>query len=105
MTPREIVWTASALAELDELVAYIRRQDPVTAIRVAERIDDRVGALLAHPSIGRPGRVRGTRELVIAPFVVAYELTGDLIVILTILRGRRRWPRSFRRRGKGIRSK
>lgn len=105
MKQREIVWTSPALAEFDELVAYIRDQDPTTADRVAAYIDQRIGTLLAHPHIGRPGRVRGTRELVVAPFIVAYEVADELIVILTVLRGRRRWPRSFRTRRKGIRSK
>jgi plasmid stabilization system protein ParE len=78
---QEIVWTTAALAEFDEVVAYIRNQDPITATRVAARIDERVGSLLANPRLGRPGRVRGTRELVVAPFVVAYEIRDDLIVI------------------------
>jgi addiction module RelE/StbE family toxin len=91
----EIVWTATALAELDEIVAYIRDQDPMTAARVAARINERVGSLHANPRLGRPGRVRGTRELVVAPFIVAYELAEDLIVVLTVLRGHRRWPRTF----------
>lgn len=100
MKRREIVWASPALAEFDELVAYIRSQDPITADRVAARIDQRIGFLLAHPLIGRPGRVRGTRELVVAPFIVAYEVTDELVVILAVLRGRRRWPRSFRARRK-----
>ncbi|HEX6610374.1 MAG TPA: type II toxin-antitoxin system RelE/ParE family toxin [Hyphomicrobiaceae bacterium] len=52
---------------------------------------------MSHPRLGRAGRVSGTRELVIAPFIVAYEVTDDLIVVLAVLRGRRRWPRSFSR--------
>ena len=35
MTQREIVWTTTALAELNELVTYIRAQDPITAERVS----------------------------------------------------------------------
>ncbi len=44
MTQREIVWTTAALAELDDLVTYIRAQDPITAERVAARIGERVDA-------------------------------------------------------------
>jgi toxin ParE1/3/4 len=95
---RELVWSIRALTELDEIIAYIRGQDPVTAQRVAARIDERVGSLLLHPRLGRRGRVAGTRELVVAPFIVAYEVTDDLIVVLAVLRARRRWPRSFSRR-------
>jgi toxin ParE1/3/4 len=93
----ELVWSTRALTEFDEIITYIRNQDPVTAHRVTARIDERVASLLAHPRLGRAGRVSGTRELVVAPFIVAYEVTDDLIVILAVLRGRRRWPRSFKR--------
>jgi len=98
MKVRALVWSARALTELDEIVAYIRSQDPVTADRVTARIDERVASLLQHPRLGRTGRVAGTRELVVAPFIVAYEVDDDLIVVLAVLRGRRRWPRSFGRR-------
>jgi len=94
---RDLVWSIRALTELDEIIEYIRAQDPETADRVTARIDERVASLVQHPQLGRAGRVAGTRELVVAPFIVAYELTDDLIVILAVLRGRRRWPRSFRR--------
>ncbi|MBI2736511.1 MAG: type II toxin-antitoxin system RelE/ParE family toxin [Rhodospirillales bacterium] len=97
MKVRELVWSVRALTELDEIVAYIRNQDPATAHRVTARIDERVASLVQHPYLGRAGRVAGTRELVIAPFIVAYEVTDELIVVLAVLRGRRRWPRSFGR--------
>ena len=96
MKPPELVWTTRALTEFDEIIAYIRSQDRVTAEQVAARIDERVGLLASHPRLGRPGRVRGTRELVVAPFIVAYEVAADLIIVLAVLRGSRRWPRSFR---------
>ena len=89
---RELVWSIRAL------ITYIRSQDPVTAQRMAASIDERVGSLLLHTRLGRRGRVAATRELVVAPFIVAYEVTDDLIVVLAVLRGRRRWPRSFRTR-------
>ena len=98
MKVRELVWSIRALTELDEIITYIPSQDPITAQRVAARIDERIGSLLLHPRLGRRGRVTGTRELVVAPFIVAYEVTDDLIVVLAVLRGRRRWPRSFSRR-------
>ncbi|WP_395713513.1 type II toxin-antitoxin system RelE/ParE family toxin [Reyranella sp.] len=103
MKSLEVVWSATALADLDEILAYIRGQDPVTADRVAARINERVGTLSIHPRLGRAGRVRGTRELVVAPFIIAYELAGDLVVVLAVLRGRRRWPRSFVRGAGSVR--
>jgi len=46
---------------------------------------------------GRPGRVPGTRELVISnsPFVVAYCIEKERIVILAIYHGAQQWPEAF----------
>jgi plasmid stabilization system protein ParE len=71
MNVRELVWSTRALTELDEIIAYIRNQDPATADRVAARMDERVASLVQHPRLGRAGRVSGTRELVVTPFIVA----------------------------------
>ena len=49
------------------------------------------------PQMGCPGRVPGTRELVIpkTPFVVPYRLQRNVIQILRVYHGARRWPESF----------
>ncbi len=49
------------------------------------------------PNLGRPGRRRGTRELVVhgGPFIVAYKVRGDVIEILRVFHGSRRWPDSL----------
>ncbi len=41
------------------------------------------------PESGRPGRVSGTRELVIAgtPYIAAYRVVGETIRILRVLHG------------------
>jgi plasmid stabilization system protein ParE len=59
------------------------------------RIVKAVATLPEFPQSGRPGRRAGTRELVVAktPFVVAYRVRGDLVEILRVLHGARRWPR------------
>jgi len=50
-----------------------------------------------NPEMGRPGRVPGTRELLIprTPFIVPYRLVGNTIQILRIFHGARRWPEAF----------
>jgi plasmid stabilization system protein ParE len=56
-----------------------------------------VGGLSSFPLLGRIGRVAGTRELVIpgTPFIAAYRVDEDEVVISKVLRGRRSWPKSF----------
>ena len=60
------VWSAEAIDDLIALRAYIADVDNAAAQRIALRIIDTVEKLLSeNADIGRPGRVPGTRELVI----------------------------------------
>jgi toxin ParE1/3/4 len=90
-----LVWSPQAVEDLAALRAYIERDDPAAARKTALRIIEAVDTLIpANPKVGRPGRVPGTRELVIArtPFVVPYRLREGRIEVLRIFHGARRWP-------------
>jgi len=92
MTP---VWTEAALADLASLRSYIEAEDRAAARRIVDRILHCVETLLPQsPEMGRPGRVPGTRELVITgtPFIVPYRLREQTIQILRVYHGARRWP-------------
>jgi len=56
-----------------------------------------VQQLATFPMSGRTGRVAGTRELVISnsPFIAAYGIEKDRIVILAIYHGAQQWPTAF----------
>lgn len=95
MTP---VWSPEAIGDLDALRAYIEQDDRNAAHCIALHIIQTVETLLpGSPEMGRPGRVAGTRELVIprTPFIVPYRLVGDAIQILRVFHGARRWPEAF----------
>ncbi|MCC6775905.1 MAG: type II toxin-antitoxin system RelE/ParE family toxin [Hyphomicrobiales bacterium] len=95
MTP---IWSPEAVADLVALRAYIEQDDPAAARRVALQIIRNVETLLPDsPEMGRPGRVPGTRELVIpgTPYIVPYRLIGSTIQVLRVFHGARRWPESF----------
>ena len=88
-------WTKRAERDLDEIATYIGQDSPAAAARVVlELIDQIESKLPAHPAIGRPGRVLGTRELVIGtlPYVVPYRVREMDIEILRVLHTSRRWP-------------
>ena len=92
------VWSPEAIGDLAALRAYIEQDDPAAAQRVALHIIRNVETLLPNnPEMGRPGRVPGTRELVIprTPFIVPYRLVGNTIQILRIFHSARRWPAAF----------
>jgi toxin ParE1/3/4 len=95
MTP---VWSPEAMEDLAALRAYIEKNDPAAARRVALHIVESIETLLCdHPELGRSGRVPGTRELVIprTPFIVPYRVVGNTIQILRVFHGARRWPETF----------
>jgi toxin ParE1/3/4 len=89
-------FTRRSLRHLEEVRAYIGLQDPHAANRVVARIGQAIESLALHPQRGRPGRITGTRELVISgtAYIVPYRITGDSIEILAVMHGARLWPRS-----------
>jgi toxin ParE1/3/4 len=93
-----LIWSPEAIADLAALRVYIEQDDPAAAQRVALHIIRHVETSLPNsPEMGRPGRVPGTRELVIprTPYIVPYRLVGNTIQVLRVFHGARRWPEAF----------
>lgn len=91
--PLEVVWSALARSRLCEIRAYIARDKPDAAERLAIRIVAMVEMLRIHPYLGRLGAEAGIRELVIGktPYIVLYQVVdGERIVISTIWHGAQR---------------
>jgi plasmid stabilization system protein ParE len=93
----KIFWTRLALQDLDQAWNYIASDKPEAADGVLEMIGKSVESLLSYQNLGRPGRVKGTRELVVVgtPFVVPYCVKKNRIEILAVIHGSRRWPESL----------
>jgi addiction module RelE/StbE family toxin len=93
----QVSWLRTALANLDSEAAYLARDSPAAAARVVAAIQHAVGELANYPAIGRPGRVPGTRELVVAhtSYVIPYRVRRDRVEILRVFHAARKWPRSF----------
>jgi len=90
-------WTRAASQDLESVERYISLDNPDVAIDTVLEIIRRVETLAAHPGMGRPGSVEGTRELVLGslPYVVLYVHQSDTIIILRLLHGAMKWPESF----------
>jgi toxin ParE1/3/4 len=90
-----VVISDTAKAEIAEQIAYIRERNPDAARRQRERISRAVALLRETPGLGgRPGRMEGTRELVISgtPFILIFEASATRIDIIHVLHGRQQWP-------------
>jgi len=89
-----IRWTLQATQNLDSIEAHIERDNPVAAAKTVLKIMDMVERLAEHPGIGRPGRVPGTRELVMPnlPYIVPYRVDPpDVLIVLRVLHGAMKW--------------
>jgi toxin ParE1/3/4 len=90
-----IEWTEQAIRQLDHAHDYIALSNSEeVAARITTRIVTNIQKLATFPMSGRSGRVPGTRELVISntPFIAAYAIDHDRIVVLAIYHGAQQWP-------------
>lgn len=96
MSRKRIRWTLRALRRLDEIGAYIELDNPDAAARVVARIVMAVDTLSDLPATGRPGRIKGTREIVLAdiPYIIPYRVGRD-IEIITVMHAHQKWPKAL----------
>ena len=82
---RKLRWTRRALRRLEEIATFIAQDNPTRATTFASELRDKVTHLAEH-QLGKPGRVYGTRELVLhRHYVVVYRVKEDEVHILTLL--------------------
>jgi toxin ParE1/3/4 len=89
-----ILWSRTAVEDLQQLRSFIAQHDPSAAARTAGAILDAVDNLRRYPGMGRPGRLPGTRELIVAgtPCIVPYTVSDGVVQIITVLHSSRKWP-------------
>lgn len=90
-------WSRRAIRNLVKLREYIEEDSDPTAALVADRIMKAVDLLSIYPEMGRPGRIVGTRELVVpkTPFVIPYRIRRDRLDLIAVFHGRQKWPSKF----------
>lgn len=93
----KVRWTVQAADDLQSVHEYLNDRNPEAADALVERILSSVEMLDRYPHLGRPGRIDGTRELVVTgtPFIVSYRLWKDQAEILGVLHAARKWPKKF----------
>jgi toxin ParE1/3/4 len=90
----QLEWSIFAQADREAIFDHIEAENPQAAITVDNRIREQVEGLMKFPEMGRPGRVNGTRELIIqrTPYIAAYRMAGKTVRILRELHGAQMWP-------------
>ncbi|MBW6527104.1 type II toxin-antitoxin system RelE/ParE family toxin [Sphingomonas sp. RHCKR7] len=86
----EVIRSAAALAEVDQIVAYIELFDRAAAERLKQRLHRVADSLSDFPKRGRPMR-DGSRELAtVPPYLLRYDVAGDMVYVLSVRHGARR---------------
>jgi len=93
----QVKWLRRALHNLEQEAAYIAQNNPQAAAALVLEADESTRLLTRHPDMGRPGRVPGTRELVLPhfPFIIPYRVKAQRIEILRVFHASRKWPENF----------
>ncbi|MCV9910487.1 type II toxin-antitoxin system RelE/ParE family toxin [Brucella sp. HL-2] len=92
----KLVWLTRARADRTDALNYIAEENPRAALSQLDEIERQTDILINYPDMGRVGRHRGTRELIVnrTPFVIVYRVRprAQRIEILRLLHGARQWP-------------
>jgi len=90
----KVIWSRRAIRHLVALREYIEKDSQQNAALVAKRLLAAVELLRTQPETGRPGRVVGTRELVVpdTPYIIPYRVRRDRLELIAVFHGRQKWP-------------
>ena len=99
MEALKVFWSRDALADLNKAHEFIAEENPSAARGIIERMETLLESLSVHPKLGRVGRVKGTRELVVTgtPFILPYAIDKRRIIILGVRHAARKWPTRFKK--------
>jgi toxin ParE1/3/4 len=86
--------SSRARSDLKDLIRYIAHDSPRNARLVRDRINHTVQQLRQHPASGRPGRIDGTRELVIrhTSYIAVYRVQNGVLEIAALIHQSQQWP-------------
>lgn len=87
------VWRPAAIADRRRITDYIARDNLMAAIGMGDMLMAKALVLDEQPLLGRVGRIKGTRELVVHPnYILFYRVVGTDVEILRIKHAAQQWP-------------
>jgi addiction module RelE/StbE family toxin len=88
-----LVWHPLAIEDRVQIMDFIARDKPLAALALDEAFEAHAEKALANPLLYKPGRVEGTREIVVHPnYIVVYRVEQHQLTILRVLHAARKWP-------------
>ncbi len=88
-----VLWTPEAQQDRADIWDYIAADDPRAAARMDALFSDAAARLVEHPKLGRPGKISGTRELILhGSYRLVYEIENETAWMLALVHTARQWP-------------
>ena len=88
-----LTWRPMSLADREAIMEYIAQDNPAAAIDLDIEFEAKADNARQRPKLYKPGRVKGTREIVVRPnYVMVYRVSGDLVEVLRVLHAAQPWP-------------
>ena len=86
-----------ALADRQAIMDYIAEDNLAAALELDDHFEAQAEQARQRPTLYRPGRMRGTREIVVRPnYVMVYRVEGEdedeTVTVLRVLHATRQWP-------------
>ena len=84
----KILWTETALTDLQEIKAYISRDSLFYAVRLVEKLISSVESLEMFPEMGRKvpeANQENIREIIYRPYRIIYQFEKETVIIVTII--------------------
>lgn len=87
------LWRPAAIADRKRITQYIAKDNPRAAIEMGDMLIQNAEQLGQHPTLGRVGRVKGTRELVVHPnYILIYRIVAKVPEVLRLKHAAQKWP-------------
>ena len=99
MTEKVKVYTVNvnktAKNDLKEIIKYISKTNPINALKILKRIEDRINTLNHFPERGGyvpellKNNIKDYRQLIESPWRIIYKIDNDIVNVLLIIDSRR----------------
>ncbi len=87
------LWKPAAIADRKRITQYIAKDNPRAAIEIGDMLMQMAEKLDRHSTLGRVGRVNGTRELVVHPnYILIYRIVAEVPEVLRVKHVAQKWP-------------
>jgi addiction module RelE/StbE family toxin len=90
---KALLWRRMALDDRDAIMERIAEDNLTAALDLDKDFEVHAERACATPTLYRPGRIGGTREIVVrSNYVMVYRVNAAAVVILRVLHAAQRWP-------------